>query len=80
MQSKDFKIMYLTKYHIWLTDGVVIAVCAFDISFFYVGCIVEKIIFVNVQFTEGMQRVKFDTSVRCVILRSEVPGIFSAGP
>ncbi|KAL8622048.1 hypothetical protein ACOMHN_056533 [Nucella lapillus] len=30
-------------------------------------------------FTEGMQRVKFDNSIRCVIMRSEVPGVFCAG-
>ncbi|XP_076468803.1 methylglutaconyl-CoA hydratase, mitochondrial-like [Babylonia areolata] len=30
-------------------------------------------------FLDGMQRVKFDTSIRCIIMRSEVPGVFCAG-
>lgn len=28
---------------------------------------------------DGMNQVKFDTSVRCLIVRSEVPGVFCAG-
>ncbi|XP_025107122.1 methylglutaconyl-CoA hydratase, mitochondrial-like isoform X2 [Pomacea canaliculata] len=31
------------------------------------------------QFMEGMNQVKFDNAVRCVIIRSEVPGVFCAG-
>ncbi|KAL8595172.1 hypothetical protein ACOMHN_013845 [Nucella lapillus] len=28
---------------------------------------------------DGMNQVKFDNSVRCIVLRSEVPGVFCAG-
>ena len=31
------------------------------------------------QLLDGMNQVKFDNSVRCVIMRSEVPGVFCAG-
>ena len=42
-------------------------------------CVCVKLLLTDFQLLDGMNQVKFDNSVRCVIIRSEVPGVFCAG-
>ena len=42
-------------------------------------CVCVKLLLTDFQLLDGMNQVKFDNSLRCVIMRSEVPGVFCAG-